>query len=70
MPDTVLEIAFDSFQPSNRHQSGFSLRFPRIARIRQDKSVAEIDTLDTCRRLAQANAFTHGGAGRSPAALT
>ncbi|WP_414663117.1 ATP-dependent DNA ligase [Horticoccus sp. 23ND18S-11] len=52
VPDTVLEIAFDSIQPSNRHQSGFALRFPRIARIRTDKTVAEIDTLETCRRLA------------------
>jgi DNA ligase-1 len=59
VPDTVIEVAFDSIQPSNRHQSGFALRFPRIARIRTDKTPAEIDTLDTCRRLAEANAFTH-----------
>jgi len=52
LPDTVLEIAFDSIQPSARHQSGFALRFPRIARIRTDKKPAEIDTLATCRRLA------------------
>jgi DNA ligase-1 len=55
VPDTVLEIAFDSIQPSSRHQSGYALRFPRIARIRTDKSVAEIDTLETCRRLANAS---------------
>ena len=55
VPDTVLEIAFDSIQPSNRHQSGYALRFPRIARIRTDKSVAEIDTLETCHRLANAS---------------
>ena len=29
---------------SNRHNSGFSLRFPRIARLRPDKDVSEIDT--------------------------
>ena len=52
VPDTVLEIAFDSIQPSPRHESGFALRFPRIARIRTDKTVLEIDTLDTCRLLA------------------
>lgn len=51
-PDTVLEIAFDTIQPSTRHDSGFALRFPRIVRIRDDKTPAEIDTLDTCRRLA------------------
>ncbi|MEO5959094.1 MAG: ATP-dependent DNA ligase, partial [Opitutaceae bacterium] len=55
VPDTVLEIAFDSIQPSKRHQSGFALRFPRIARIRTDKTPAEIDTLETCRRLASAS---------------
>ena len=57
VPDTVLEIAFDRIQPSARHDSGFALRFPRIARIRTDKKPADIDTLDTCRRLAAANAF-------------
>jgi DNA ligase-1 len=53
-PDTVLEIAFDSIQPSTRHQSGYALRFPRIARIRNDKTPADIDTMDTCRKLAGA----------------
>jgi len=57
IPDVILEIAFDSIQPSNRHQSGFALRFPRILRIRTDKTIADIDTLDTCRRLAGAIAF-------------
>jgi DNA ligase 1 len=44
-PDTVLEIAFDSIQPSTRHESGLALRFPRIKAIRRDKSVETIDTL-------------------------
>jgi DNA ligase-1 len=51
-PNVVLEVAFDIIQPSKRHQSGYALRFPRIARIRTDKSPAEIDTLATCRKLA------------------
>ena len=51
-PDTVLEIAFDKLQVSDRHNSGLAMRFPRIARIRTDKSVAEIDTLETARKLA------------------
>jgi len=51
-PDTVLEIAFDSIQPSTRHQSGYALRFPRIARIRRDKTPRDIDTLATCQKLA------------------
>ncbi len=56
VPDTVLEIAFDRIQPSARHDSGFALRFPRIARIRTDKTPADIDTLATCRHLAAATA--------------
>ena len=52
VPDVVLEVAFDSIARSDRHESGFALRFPRINRLRPDKTVAEIDTLETCRRLA------------------
>src|SRR5581483_1864993 len=44
-PVVVLEVAFDSIQHSGRHLSGYALRFPRIVRIRDDKPVAEIDTL-------------------------
>lgn len=58
VPDVILEVAFDSIQPSDRHESGFALRFPRINRIRTDKTVAEIDTLETCRRLAVSRAFS------------
>jgi len=45
-PEVVLEVAFDSIQHSERHRSGYALRFPRIVRIRDDKPVDEIDTLD------------------------
>jgi DNA ligase-1 len=41
----VLEVAFNNIMRSERHASGFALRFPRILRIRTDKPVAEIDTL-------------------------
>jgi len=51
-PDIVLEIAFDSVQPSSRHRSGYALRFPRIVNWRHDKSVAEIDTLSRVRQIA------------------
>ena len=51
-PDTVLEIAFDLLQPSQRHSSGLAMRFPRIVRIRQDKTIAEADTLASARRIA------------------
>jgi DNA ligase-1 len=52
-PKIVLEVAFDIVQPSARHKSGYALRFPRIVRIRDDKPVKEIDTLETVRRLAR-----------------
>lgn len=51
-PDTVLEIAFDLLQPSDRHSSGLAMRFPRIVRVRSDKTPAEIDTLANARRIA------------------
>ena len=52
-PDTVIEVAFDSVQPSTRHASGLALRFPRIKAIRRDKSVEAIDTLSYARQLAE-----------------
>jgi DNA ligase-1 len=51
-PRIVLEVTFDRVQPSNRHKSGYALRFPRIVRLRPDKNVDEIDTLETVRKLA------------------
>jgi DNA ligase-1 len=42
----VLEVAFNNIQRSNRHESGYALRFPRIVRIRTDKTPEEIDTLE------------------------
>ena len=45
VPEVVVEIAFDRIMRSARHKSGFAMRFPRIARIREDKAPHEIDTL-------------------------
>jgi DNA ligase-1 len=50
-PTIVLEVAFNNIQRSNRHESGFALRFPRIVRLRPDKPVAEIDTLARVREI-------------------
>lgn len=52
-PDTVVEIAFDRIQESARHSSGLAMRFPRIVRIRKDKTPAEIDTVESARRLLE-----------------
>ena len=55
-PDVVIEVAFNSIQPSTRHASGLSLRFPRIKAIRRDKDVRSIDTLEYARELASHSA--------------
>ncbi|WP_157220067.1 cisplatin damage response ATP-dependent DNA ligase [Flavisphingomonas formosensis] len=47
----VLEVAFDSIHDSKRHKSGLAMRFPRVARIRQDKPAAEADRIETLRRM-------------------
>jgi DNA ligase-1 len=51
VPEVVVEIAFDRIMRSSRHRSGFALRFPRIARIRDDKAAADADTLATVEAL-------------------
>ena len=38
---------------SDRHASGFALRFPRILRIRTDKPLAEIDTVQRVEEIYQ-----------------
>src|ERR1041385_26587 len=50
-PKIVLEVAFNNMMRSGRHASGYALRFPRILRIRTDKSVDQIDTLDAVREI-------------------
>ncbi|MFT3989869.1 MAG: ATP-dependent DNA ligase [Luteolibacter sp.] len=50
-PNIVLEIAFDAIRPSPRHDSGLALRFPRIKAIRHDKTLEDIDTLQSARNL-------------------
>jgi DNA ligase-1 len=52
-PLRVLEVAFNNIMRSDRHASGFALRFPRIVRIRDDKPVNEIDTLDRVEEIYQ-----------------
>ena len=52
-PDTVIEVAFDQIQASDRHDSGYAMRFPRIVRLRPDKPLDEIDTLETVRQIAE-----------------
>jgi len=53
-PLQVFELAFEGLQRSSRHKSGIAVRFPRIARWRQDKPAAEADTLATALALLAA----------------
>jgi len=50
-PETVIEVAFNAVMESDRHDSGYALRFPRILRLRPDKSPADIDTLARVREI-------------------
>jgi DNA ligase-1 len=50
-PTVVMEVAFNNIQRSERHESGFALRFPRIIRLRRDKPVSEIDTLERAEQI-------------------
>jgi DNA ligase-1 len=50
-PKIVLEVAFNNVMESDRHESGYALRFPRILRLRPDKPVDEIDTVARVRQL-------------------
>jgi len=52
-PLRVLEVAFNNVMRSDRHASGFALRFPRILRLRDDKPVDEIDTLERVEEIYQ-----------------
>ncbi len=65
-PDVVLEVAFNSIQPSTRHASGLALRFPRIKAIRRDKNVESIDTLQYARELARQSKNSPSLSGRAP----
>jgi len=50
-PKIVLEVAFNNMMQSDRHESGYALRFPRIVRLRPDKSADEADTIERVREV-------------------
>ena len=50
-PEIVLEVAFNAIMRSDRHDSGFALRFPRIVRVRQDKLPKDIDTVEEVKKI-------------------
>ena len=52
-PEIVLEVSFDTIQQSDRHNSGYALRFPRIKNIRYDKELKDIDELEKIETIYQ-----------------
>jgi DNA ligase-1 len=50
-PELVFEIAFENIQRSSRHKSGVAVRFPRILREREDKSIEQADSLDAIHKM-------------------
>jgi DNA ligase 1 len=50
-PKIVLEVAFNNMMRSERHESGYALRFPRIVRLRPDKTAEEADTMERVREI-------------------
>ncbi len=50
-PSVVLEVAFNNMMRSERHESGFALRFPRIMRLRPDKLASEADDMQRVREV-------------------
>jgi ATP-dependent DNA ligase len=51
-PELVVEIAFNDIQTSPVYPGGLALRFARVKRYRTDKSVADADTIETVRAIA------------------
>ncbi len=50
-PRIVVEVSYEEIQKSPTYSSGYALRFPRILRVRSDKPVSEISTIDTVKKL-------------------
>lgn len=45
VPNLVVEVAYEEIQKSPNYESGYALRFPRVVKFREDKSVDEADDL-------------------------
>lgn len=58
-PKLVFELAFENIQKSTRHKSGVAVRFPRILRWREDKSIKDADSIKTIHELLE-----NGGAAQ------
>jgi DNA ligase-1 len=48
-PDLVFEVGYAELQVSPTYEGGFALRFPRFIRIRDDKDITDVETLESIR---------------------
>ena len=55
-PKILLEVTFNNMMRSDRHESGYALRFPRIVRLRRDKLAEEADTIERAREIYEKQA--------------
>ena len=58
-PEVIFEIAFEEIQKSPNYPAGYALRFPRLVRVRDDKTIEEIDTLEKVGRMYQGQKETN-----------
>ncbi|MFQ5974692.1 MAG: ATP-dependent DNA ligase [Candidatus Hydrothermarchaeales archaeon] len=56
-PEMVVEIAYQEIQKSSKYESGYALRFPRVIRLRDDKSPDEADTIESVSKLYETQAL-------------
>lgn len=65
-PELVFELAFEAIQKSARHKSGVAVRFPRISRWREDKKIADADSLETIQEMLNALGAERGSVRSTP----
>jgi len=64
-PAVVVEVAYDEIQRSPHYRSGFALRFARITRIRDDKSIEDVDTVQRLTKLYDQQFASKGMLGKA-----
>ena len=55
-PGLVFEVGYAELQVSPTYEGGFALRFPRFIRIRDDKDITDVETLESIRERYQRQA--------------
>ena len=50
-PKIIIEVAYEEIQKSPTYKSGYALRFPRVLKIREDKPLNEINTINDLEKI-------------------